>query len=154
MPKKRILLVGILLVFCAAGQWLLQAPQANAQSPDSSLKNLTDPEKSQDDTDPDDLRQKLVRQLILMIVIVALFGVGLWWFAKRYSRGLMGGRGKLVTVAETLPLGPRKMVHVLEVGPRKLLLGSTADSIRFLADITEALPMSSDFGQPEKGDIE
>lgn len=161
MPKKRIIWIVILLVSCAAGQWLLRTGQAAAGSSDSpKLPPLQSNDSSAPETpvteqqqkNPDTLHSQLVRQLISMILIIALFGVGLWWFTRRYSKGLLGGKGKLVTVAETIPLGPRKMVHILQVGSRKLLLGSTADSIRFLADITEAVGLPSPAEGPEKGD--
>jgi flagellar biogenesis protein FliO len=156
MPKKRILWIGILLVICLAGQWMLRSGQAAADT--SNSQTLRPLNASPSDTAPaepqnlDLLHRQLVRQLISMILIVALFGVGLWWFARRYSKGLLGGKGKLVTVTETIPLGPRKMIHILQVGSRKMLLGSTADSIRFLADITDAIETPSTLLKPEKGD--
>jgi flagellar biosynthetic protein FliO len=70
-----------------------------------------------------------------MIFIVALFGGGLWWFVRRYSKGLLSGKGRLITVLETVPLGPRKMLHLIEVGPKKILISSTADSIRLLTEL-------------------
>lgn len=165
MPKNKIYLVGILLVFCLAGQWLLRTGQATADSPESqksptldiSKQNeslLSAAEQTAESQDSDDLRRQLIRQLITMIVFVALIGFGVWWFAKRYSKGLMGGKGKLVTVTETVPLGPRKMVHILQIGSRKLLLGSTSDSIRFLADVTEAIGIPSNTEGSERGQVE
>ena len=168
MPKKRILLIAILLFFCLAGQWLLRSGHAAAESPGSPETSALQADKpaSQDETSPSnlkqpyfdqesgDLRLQLVRQLITMIAFVALIGIVVWWFARRYSKGLMGGKGKTVMVTETVPLGPRKMVHILEVGSRKLLLGSTADSIRFLADVTEAIGIPSHTEGSERGQAE
>jgi flagellar biogenesis protein FliO len=34
-------------------------------------------------------------------------------------------------------LGPRKSVHLIEIGSRRLLIGSTNENIRKLADLTE-----------------
>jgi flagellar biogenesis protein FliO len=156
MPKKRILWIGILLVICIAGQWMLRSGHAAADSSNSQTLLPHNPSPadtaSAESQNLDLLHRQLVRQLITMILIVALFGVGLWWFARRYSKGLMGGKGNMVTVAETIPLGPRKMVHILQVGSRKLLLGSTADSIRFLADITDAVELPSTLHSAQKGD--
>lgn len=167
MPKKRIIWVVILLLLCLAGQWLLRTSQATADSPESSktstlqtnesasrnapLSSPFDAKNPNYDQESGDLRLQLIRQLITMIIFVALIGFGVWWFARRYSKGLMGGKGKIVMVTETIPLGPRKMVHILQVGTRKLLLGSTAESIRFLADVTEAIEIPIHTETPEKG---
>lgn len=158
MPKKRIILIGILLVFCLAGQWMLRAgPAADKPAPRPGLSSLqTDSPSEQKETVPldnhnlDDLHGQLIKQLIVMAAFIAVVGFIVWWFARRYSRGLLGGKGRLITVADTVPLGPRKMVHILHVGSRKLLVGSTADSIRLLADITDALSVSSTAEETER----
>ncbi len=156
MPKKRMIWVGILLVICLAGQWLLRLGLAAGESADSQISSpLNEPsgESSQSKTqNPDILHRQLVRQLISMILLIALFGAGLWWLARRYSKGLMTGKGKLISMTETIPLGPRKMVHVLQAGSRKLLLSSTPDSIRFLADITDAFEPPASANEIQKGD--
>lgn len=161
MFKKKIAMIGILFVFCLAGQWLLQGRQASADtsadSPSDDLKTtskeLSNNEKDPLDTDSnsDDLRRQLIRQLITLLVLVALIGLGVWWFARKYSRGVLGGRGKLVAVAETIPIGPRKTVHILQVGTRKILIGSTAESIQFLADVTDAVEIPSGRKEAERG---
>ncbi len=79
-----------------------------------------------------------------MIAIAALFGGGVWWFVRKYSKGLLVGKGNLITVVETIPLGPRKLLHLLEVGPRKFLIASTSDGIRLLADLTETYKTSAE----------
>jgi flagellar biogenesis protein FliO len=46
--------------------------------------------------------------------------------------------GKNVRVLETVHLGSRKTVHLLRVGSRKYLVGSSRERISLLADVTEA----------------
>ena len=160
MPKKRIFLIGILLLFCLAGQWWLRMSQAASESPKEEKKPVlntriseespfSEETESPEAPNSDDLRSQLIRQLLIMIGFVVLIGAGLWWFARKYSRGLMGGKGRLITVTETVPLGPRKTVHILQVGSRKLLIGSTSESIRFLTDVTEAVREPSGADRPE-----
>ncbi|NQT03593.1 MAG: flagellar biosynthetic protein FliO, partial [Planctomycetes bacterium] len=47
--------------------------------------------------------------------------------------------GKEIRIAETVHLGPRKAVHLLEVGGRRFLIGSTNENITRLADLTGTL---------------
>jgi flagellar biogenesis protein FliO len=50
---------------------------------------------------------------------------------------LAPSQGKKVKVLETVHLGPRKMVHLLEIGGQQILIGSTPDKITKLADIMD-----------------
>ncbi len=139
MLKKRFIGLGLAFAVCLAGQWVLSAHPSEASGP-AQIASPNWRESPQTPSQPqnlDNLHQNLVRQLIVMTLIVALFGGGLWWFVRKYSKGLLVGKGRFITILETIPLGPRKTVHLLEVGRKKLLIGSTPDSIRLLADLTE-----------------
>lgn len=139
MLKKRLIGLGLVFAVCLAGQWVLsahpnEAPEPAQIAPPDWLESPQTPSQSQN---LDNLHQNLVRQLLIMTFIIALFGGGFWWFVRKYSKGLLVGKGRFITILETIPLGPRKTVHLLEVGHKKLLIGSTPDSIRLLADLTE-----------------
>ena len=82
---------------------------------------------------------QLLRQLGLMIGFVALLGIGAWFFCKKMSCGWSSNRGKNITVTETVSLGQRKLLHIVQVGSRHYLISSTGESIRLLSDITETL---------------
>jgi len=41
-------------------------------------------------------------------------------------------------VVETVGLGIRQQVHLLEVGGRRLLISATRENVRLLADVTDA----------------
>lgn len=139
MLKKRLLLLGLVLVFCLVGQWVLSASQSvQATASQTPPPDWLEKGPSHPSQNLDHLQQNLVRQLLVMILIVALFGGGLWWFVRKYSKGLLVGKGKSISVIETVPLGPRKMLHLLDVGSKRLLIASTSDSIRLLADLTES----------------
>ena len=47
--------------------------------------------------------------------------------------------GKKIRIIETVHLGPRRAVHLLEAGNKQLRIGSTTESITRLADVTDAL---------------
>ncbi|MEJ5259274.1 MAG: flagellar biosynthetic protein FliO [Anaerohalosphaeraceae bacterium] len=138
MLKKRLIGLGLVFAVCLAGQWGLSAHLSEASGPaQTAPPNWLESQAPAQSQNLDNLHQNLVRQLLVMTFIVALFGGALWWFVRKYSKGLLVGKGRFITILETIPLGPRKTVHLLEVGHKKLLIGSTPDSIRLLADLTE-----------------
>jgi flagellar biogenesis protein FliO len=51
-------------------------------------------------------------------------------------------KGKNIVVTETVNLGPRKLLHIVQLGTKQYLLSSTTENIRLLADVTESLDQS------------
>ena len=51
-------------------------------------------------------------------------------------------KGKNIVVTETVNLGPRKLLHIVQLGTKQYLIGSTAENIRLLADVTDSLEQS------------
>ena len=80
------------------------------------------------------------RELFFKMMLSVVLVVGLGAAAIYASRKLMGKitnlPGKRIRIVETTHLGPRKAIHLLRVGDRCLLLGSTNESITKLADLT------------------
>ena len=149
--KKRIGLLSALLVMCIAGQVLLR-PCLGSSSENGSTSDTISEQKVGDLTSTQDLLDQtsqdgekgtmqiqLLRQLGLMIGFVALLGIGAWFFCKKMSCGWSSNRGKNITVTETVSLGQRKLLHIVQVGSRHYLISSTGESIRLLSDITETL---------------
>ncbi|MHC5083155.1 MAG: FliO/MopB family protein [Planctomycetota bacterium] len=150
--KKRILLLSGLLALCIAGQILLRPCLGDRQESAISLAATLEDQKTGDLTDTSDLftttdkdpeftdaRGALIKQLFTMIAFVAVIGVGAWFFCKKMACNWTGGKGKNINVTETVSLGPRKLVHIVQIGSKQLLIGSTGDNIRLLADVTDCL---------------
>ena len=150
--KKRILLITGLLAICIAGQILLRPCLGDRQESADSLTATMQQQKvgdmdntsdllAIDETDPEseDLRGHLARQLFTMVAFVAVIGIGAWFFCKKMARNWTGGKGKNINVTETVSLGPRKLVHIVQVGSKQFLIGSTSDNIRLLAEVTDCL---------------
>ncbi len=76
-------------------------------------------------------------RMMLCILLVAILGAGMLYVSKRVLPRVANVSGKEIHVRETAYLGPRKALHLVEVGNRKLLIGSTNDSISTLADMTD-----------------
>lgn len=75
--------------------------------------------------------------VIRAVLFVVVLGAAAYYVSKKLLPKITNLPGKEVRVVETVYLGPRKAVHVLEVGSRRLLVGSTNENITKLADITD-----------------
>ncbi|MHC4074203.1 MAG: flagellar biosynthetic protein FliO [Planctomycetota bacterium] len=109
-------------------------PQVEAES-ETGFLFADDPDLS-DRTDygPGGLR------VALAVLFVVALGAGAIYVSKKLLPRIANLPGKQIRVVETVYLGPRKAVHLIEIGDRRLLIGSTNENIRKLADITGELP--------------
>lgn len=86
--------------------------------------------------DGDD-RGKLMKQFGYAIFLVAILGVGAFYFTRKLVPKLSMQRGKNISVIESVSLGPNKMLHLIEVGDNhRLLVGSTNQSINLLTHVS------------------
>jgi len=82
---------------------------------------------------------ELFLRAMLAVLFVIVLGVGAIYVSRRLLPRIINAPGKKIRVVETAHLGPKKAVHMIEVGNRRFLLGSTAEHITKLADITDDL---------------
>jgi flagellar biosynthetic protein FliO len=73
-----------------------------------------------------------------MVLIVVLLGVAVIYISKRLLPK-MNLPGKKIQLTETIHIGPRKSIHLVKVGSKTLLIGSTNENITSLADVTDEL---------------
>jgi len=78
-------------------------------------------------------------RMMLAVLIVVVLGAAAIYVSKKLLPRITNLPGKEIRVVETVHLGPKKAVHVLEVGSRRLLIGSTSENVTKLADITSDL---------------
>ena len=83
--------------------------------------------------------QELFLKMILSVLIVVILGVAAVYISKRFLPKIPRLSERDIKIAESISLGPNKTVHLLEVGRRKILVGSTNENITMLADVTDAL---------------
>ncbi len=86
-------------------------------------------------------------KIMLSIVFVLILGFAGIFVTKKYFPNIAKLQGKEIRVVETVHLGPRKSVHLIEIGKRRFLIGSTNENIRKLADLTEfssSMPVQED----------
>jgi len=79
--------------------------------------------------------KELFFKMMLSVLLVVGLGVGALYLSKRVLPNLTKACGKEIRVVETTYLGPRKALHLVEIGNQRLLIGSTNESIAALAHI-------------------
>ena len=80
-------------------------------------------------------RELFFKMMVSVLFVVAL-GAAAIYVSKKFLPKINNLSSKEIRIAETVHLGPRKAVHLLEIGNRRLLIGSTNENITRLADLT------------------
>ena len=94
----------------------------------------------------------LFRFLGSMVVIVVLMGAGYWWLKKYRSVGLKGrgGQGLLEVVARTY-VEPGRSVLLVKAGKRIIIVGSTAQGLSRLGEISDNVEVEALLRQAGQG---
>ena len=74
------------------------------------------------------------RAMIAVLFVVAL-GVAAVYVSKKILPKITNLPGKEIRIVETAHLGPRKAVHLLDIGNQRFLIGSTNENVTKLAEI-------------------
>jgi len=77
----------------------------------------------------------LVKAVLAILFVLALF-VAAIYVSKKLLPKISNLQGKEIRIVETIHLGPRKAVHLLEIENRRFLIGSTNENITKLADLS------------------
>ena len=84
---------------------------------------------------PTPLAGTLARMLAALAAISGA-GAGLAWWSRR-RRGISSASPSRIQVIASRAIGPRHQLVLVEVGERRLLLGTGPESVRALADLSE-----------------
>jgi flagellar biosynthetic protein FliO len=76
-------------------------------------------------------------RLVFAVIFVVALGIFAFFLSKKLLPGIRNLPGKKIRIIETVYLAPRRSVHLLEIGNRQFLIGSTNENINTLADLTE-----------------
>jgi flagellar biosynthetic protein FliO len=76
-----------------------------------------------------------IRAILAVLFVLALF-IAAIYVSKKLLPKITNLPGREIRIVETVHLGPRKTVHLLEIGNRRFLIGSTNENITKLADLT------------------
>ncbi|MHC4205762.1 MAG: flagellar biosynthetic protein FliO, partial [Planctomycetota bacterium] len=75
-----------------------------------------------------------VKAILAILFVLALFIIAIY-ISKKILPKITNLPGKEIRIVETVHLGPRKAVHLLEINNRRFLIGSTNESVTKLADL-------------------
>jgi len=78
-------------------------------------------------------------KMVLSILVVIAFSIGAIYLSKKLLPKLANHQGKQIRVIETSYIAPRKGLHLIQIGSRRLLVASTNDTVTMLADVTESV---------------
>lgn len=99
----------------------------------------------------EDIQQDLMKRFVYVVSLVVLLGVSAYYLTKKLLPKLTVTHGKHISVIETVPLGPHKLLHLIQISNnRRLLIGSTNENINLLADVTEDFSASRESNATDK----
>lgn len=78
----------------------------------------------------------LFRQFAAAIAFVAVLGAGAFYVSRRLGPRWNPSRGRHLRIIESIGLGPHRQIHLLEVDGRRLVVGSTAQAIGLIAEVS------------------
>ena len=75
---------------------------------------------------------------ILSVLFVVVLGVAAVYVSKKLLPQLARVPGKEIRIVETVHLGPRKALHLIQIDNRRFLIGSSNENITKLAEMTDS----------------
>ena len=78
----------------------------------------------------------LFAQSVAAVFVILVLGAAAIFVVKRWLPRLGIAQGRRINVLETVYLGSRRSLHMVQVGDRTLLVGDTRDRLGLLADLT------------------
>lgn len=150
--RKRIAALCILLI--VGGGWAglasrytgraAQVPSPTGTSPKSFLNDPNSPPLAGSGVDDN----ALFLRMMLSVGIVLGLGAAALYVSKRVLPRVTHTGGREIRIIETTYLGPRKTLHLVEVGGQRLLIASTHESITMLTPVGEVWTDAP--GQPDR----
>lgn len=141
--KKRIGLLCLLLL--ASGGWIAlasrQSGAATGSDVDKDAARSSPLRGSSFASDPGPnfslgSGELFVKMMLSVGLVLGLGGAALY-VSRRVLPRVTHAPGKEIHVLETAYLGPRKALHLVEVGGRRLLIASTSDHVTMLTTVNE-----------------
>jgi len=135
-------IAGLCIVLVFAGGWAALA----ARSADEEDRAVAPPQKRLSFLDDPNLvgatqtdlnNKELFAKMALSVVLVVVLGAAVLYVSKTVLPKVAKRPGKEIHIIETAYLGPRKALHLVEVGSQKLLIASTNENVTTLAHVTD-----------------
>lgn len=150
MAKGKIKLIAILAALILAGGLLpgvarviaTSGPQkrdavATLSAQEQAQETQSKSESSNLLSGPTSGREFFYKMLLSVLLVIAL-GIGVIYVSRKLLPRIANLPGKQIRVLETAYIAPRKGIHLIQAGTRRLLVASTNETITMLADVTES----------------
>lgn len=138
--KRKIVVFLAIVALCgAASVCSAQSSSGKISQPtyDKSFKLETDKQPTSP-TGPESFNtRQLFFKVMAASLFVAILGLAVLYLSKKLLPKFTNKSGKQIKILETAHLGPRRTVHLLQVGNQQFLIGSTNENITKLADIKD-----------------
>ena len=79
---------------------------------------------------------KVLWKMLASALVILVVGAAALIVTRRLLPRLRAAGGRKISVLETAHIGPRRAVHLVQVGRRQFLLGSTREGIGMLSEVT------------------
>jgi flagellar biosynthetic protein FliO len=76
-------------------------------------------------------------RMMLAILLVLALGVAAYYVSKKVSGKIVNLPNRKIKLVETLYLGSKKSLHLIKVGDRNILVGTTPTNIIRIADLSK-----------------
>ena len=83
----------------------------------------------------------LLGQSLAAVLVILVLGAAGVFVVKRLLPRLGVAQGRQIQVLETVYLGPRKNLYMVQVGQRTLLVSGTRERLSLLTDLTGSVPL-------------
>ncbi len=117
----------------------LSVPHSPSPATEASSSFLNDPRLSASGGHGLGNGELFFRMMLSVGLIIGL-GITALYLSKRVLPKVTHSPGKEIHILETAYLGPRKTLHLVEIGGQRLLIASTSDRITMLASMHEVWP--------------
>jgi flagellar protein FliO/FliZ len=132
--KTSVILATIVVLACGGFAFAEKGVDANELGLFSSSSSDSLFGKKPADLADENLGGSLYKMIFSLALVVGL-AYGVMYLSKKVLPKVSGVAGRRVQVLETVSLGSRRTVHLLSVGGRHILIGSTQNNITHLADV-------------------
>lgn len=129
-----ILAGGLLSAAIGASTSPAQVPPASSEQMDKNAPAMQPPDEQFNAPGG----REFFYKMLLSILVVAGLGAAVIYVSKKLLPKITNLPGKQIRVVETNHLGQRKALHLIQIGSRRLLIGSTNEAVTMLADVTES----------------
>lgn len=148
MLKKRLFLIGLLLALSIIGQVVLRpclgrdkelaATCPAAQPADSNAAgdwNLM-PDTANKGLAPE---TGFAGKFMMMLAIVAVIGLAGWFWVKKMNAPWVAGKNRHLSLIETMSLGPRRSIYLVQADGKRLLIGGGPEGLRLISNLDESV---------------